>query len=205
MEENNSKKILLTVLGVAILVVAVVGISFALFSMDKSTNANTIASGSITMSFSESTNGISITDALPMDEATALSTTDANSYFDFSVSTTAKVNDNDNNSVAVPYVITVEKTKGDLNDDQIGINLQEKSGDTWVNRVSGDTRIGALTAYNGSTTVKELLNVSSNTGTNTVKTDTYRLRIWLDKGQEASSDANSSKSYSLRVNVYANA
>lgn len=202
MEENNSKKILLTVLGVAILVVAVVGISFALFSMDKSTNANTIASGSITMSFSESTNGISITDALPMDEATALSTTDANSYFDFSVSTTATTKSDD--GLKIPYVITVEKTKGDLNDSQIGINLQEKSGDTWVNRVSGDTTIGALTAYNGSTTVRELLKVD-NVGTTTVKTDTYRLRIWLDKNQEANVDKNISQSYSLRVNVYANA
>ena len=35
MKENNSKQVLLSVLGVAILVVAVVGVSFAAFSYSK--------------------------------------------------------------------------------------------------------------------------------------------------------------------------
>lgn len=194
MEENNSKKILLTVLGVAILVVAVVGISFALFTMSGETKANTITSGSITMSFSEVTNGISITDALPMDEATAL-TTYTDKYFEFSVSTTA-------NNLNVPYTVTVEKTKGDLTDDQIGINLQEKSGNDWVNKVTNNTKVSGLTAYNGSATAKQLLKVDSNTGTTAGKTDTYRLRIWIDKAQDYS--AVQGKSYSLRVDVYGN-
>ncbi len=194
MEENNSKKILLTVLGVAILVVAVVGISFALFTMSGETKANTITSGSITMSFSEVTNGISITDALPMDEATAL-TTYADTYFEFSVSTTA-------NNLNVPYTVTVEKTKGDLTDDQIGINLQEKSGNDWVNKVTNNTKVSGLTAYNDSATAKQLLKVDSNTGTTAGKTDTYRLRIWIDKAQDYS--AVQGKSYSLRVDVYGN-
>ena len=73
MDDNNSKKILLTVLGVAILIVAVVGISFALFtSNDQITGENTIKSGTVTMSFSEKTNGIALSNALPMSEADAL-------------------------------------------------------------------------------------------------------------------------------------
>ena len=52
MEENNSKKVLLSVLGVAILVVAVVGVSFAAFSFaNTSDKANQIQVGTITMSF----------------------------------------------------------------------------------------------------------------------------------------------------------
>ena len=190
MEENNSKKILLTVLGVAILVVAVVGISFALFTMNGETKANTITSGSITMSFSEVTNGISVTNALPMDETTALETYKDSKYFEFSVSTTA-------NNLNVPYTVTVTKTNGDLTDEQIGINLQEKSGTDWVNKVT-NTKVSGLTAY-GSAGAKTLLNVDSNTGTTGGKTDTYRLRIWIDKGQDYS--AVQGKSYSLRVDV----
>ena len=40
MEENGSKKVLLSVLGVAILVVAVVGVSFAFFTYSKEGEKN---------------------------------------------------------------------------------------------------------------------------------------------------------------------
>ena len=42
MKENNQKKVLLSVLGVAILVVAVIGISFAAYSTVFTSNANTV-------------------------------------------------------------------------------------------------------------------------------------------------------------------
>ena len=51
MEESGSKKVLLSVLGVAILVVAVVGISFAAFSFTNTSDENSIQTGTITMSY----------------------------------------------------------------------------------------------------------------------------------------------------------
>jgi len=61
MEENNSRKVLLSVLGVAILLVAVVGISFAAYTFtDQSDEANTINTGTITMSYTEPENGIKL-------------------------------------------------------------------------------------------------------------------------------------------------
>ena len=70
MNENNSnssKQILISILGVAILIVAVVGISFAAFTYAKTgTTTNTITTGTITMSYTEPTNGINLTDALPI-------------------------------------------------------------------------------------------------------------------------------------------
>ena len=53
-EDNNSKQVLLSVLGVAILVVAVVGVSFAAFTFSQTgQKVNTISTGTITMSYSE--------------------------------------------------------------------------------------------------------------------------------------------------------
>ena len=49
MKENNQKKVLLSVLGVAILVVAVVGISFAIYSTSFETGANSISTGTVTV------------------------------------------------------------------------------------------------------------------------------------------------------------
>lgn len=81
MEENNSKKVLLSVLGVAILVVAVVGVSFAAFSFANTPSANnSITTGTITMSFSEETAGISITNADPVADETAKVDKTANHY-----------------------------------------------------------------------------------------------------------------------------
>ena len=95
-ENNNSKQILLSVLGVAILVVAVVGVSFAAFSYSKTgEKVNTITTGSIVMSYNETTNGINLVDALPISDAQGMAlsgnTAGHEEYFDFNVSATILV------------------------------------------------------------------------------------------------------------------
>ena len=70
-KDNSSKQILLSVLWVAILVVAVVGVSFAAFTFTGTgTKENRISTGTISMTYSEDTNGIFITNALPTDVPT---------------------------------------------------------------------------------------------------------------------------------------
>ena len=54
MNENSSKQVLLSVLGIAVLVVAVVGVSFAFFTYSKSgTMNNQLTTGSIFFNFSD--------------------------------------------------------------------------------------------------------------------------------------------------------
>lgn len=189
MEDNNSKKILLTVLGVAILIVAVVGISFALFTSEKITGENSIKSGTVTMSFSEKTNGIALSNALPMSEADALQKlNNVGEYFDFDVVTkTSK------EGTVIPYKVSVAKISGDLNDNQIAINLQKlEEGGNYTSVISGkkvsDFADGVI------------VNATNNAGTATGKIDSYRLRIWIARDQDAST-INSNSKYSLRVNV----
>ena len=79
---GSSRQILLSVLGIAILLIAVVGISFAAFNYTKAgTRENTIKTGTVTMSYDEATNGINISNAVPMNEATALATYTGNSAY----------------------------------------------------------------------------------------------------------------------------
>ena len=190
MEDNSSKKILLTVLGVAILVVAVVGISFALFtSNDNVTVENTIKSGTVTMSFSEKTNGITLSNALPMSEADALQQlTKDGDYFDFDVVTkTSK------EGTVIPYKVSVAKISGDLADDQIAINLQKLGTDGEYTSIVSGKKVSEMA--NG-----VIVDAADNAGTAAGKTDSYRLRIWIAGDQNASAIASDSK-YSLRVNV----
>lgn len=52
--ENNSKQALLSIVGIAILVIAVVGVSFAFFTYSKEGGAdNVITTGSIVFSYNE--------------------------------------------------------------------------------------------------------------------------------------------------------
>lgn len=190
MEDNNSKKILLTVLGVAILIVAVVGISFALFtSNDQITGENTIKSGTVTMSFSEKTNGITLSNALPMSEADALQQlTKDGDYFDFDVVTkTSK------EGTVIPYKVSVAKISGDLNDNQIAINLQKLGTDGNYTSIITNKKVSDYADG-------VIVDAADNAGTAAGKTDSYRLRIWIASDQDASA-INANSKYSLRVNV----
>src|SRR5574344_1598198 len=87
MEKQETKNVLISVLGVAILIVAVVGISYAAFTFSQNGNSdNTVTTGTISMSYTESdTNVISIDNAMPTSDNAGKELTDK---FDFSVSST---------------------------------------------------------------------------------------------------------------------
>ena len=63
---NSSKQILLSVIGVAILVVAIVGVSFAFFNYTRTGSPNTIRTG--TISFNTTNSVINISNLFPMDK-----------------------------------------------------------------------------------------------------------------------------------------
>lgn len=85
MENNNStKQVLFSVLGVAILVVAVVGVSFAFFTYTgQGTQENSIQTGTLTFNYKEPENGITIENALPMSDEEGKASADTD--FEFTV------------------------------------------------------------------------------------------------------------------------
>ena len=193
---NSSKQILLSVLGVAILVVAVVGISFAAFSFTKAgTVANTITTGTITMSYSEPTNGINITNALPVTDTAGKALKGTNNTFDFSVSATVS------GSTTINYAVTA--VKGDdctIADSGVKVYLTDQK-DT---QILAPTKVSALpkTQANnnaGAPTDQFILK----TGTYAASTtDSYRLRMWVADDYAAPSTPQKCV---LKVNVYGKA
>ena len=65
---KQSKQVLLSVIGVAILVVAVVGVSFAFFNYTRTGDENRVATGTIYFNHTESAQRISISNFFPTDE-----------------------------------------------------------------------------------------------------------------------------------------
>lgn len=212
MEENNSKKVLLSVLGVAILVVAVVGVSFAAFSYaNTSDKANQINVGTITMSYSEAEAGISITDAKPTADATAKEDKTSGHYFDFTVTRKTDA------TVKVPYEISVipgaagsEETL--LPTKNVKVYLTKVNGESETPVVAPTTLDNIITDSNRSTldthTTKYVLyTVEDATGdVYTGAAETYRLRMWIDVNTQfapnGSGDTlNSTLKYSYRLTV----
>lgn len=174
--DDNSKQVLLSVLGVAILVVAVVGVSFAAFSFSKTGQVtNTITTGTISMSYSEPQNGITLTNALPMDDKTGKALEGENNTFDFTVTATIK----GSGKTTINYAITAVTTPAtNLNDDYVKVYLTDMN--------SSDSQILAPTV------VSSLNKTSSDesgapdgqyileSGTfDATTTNSYRLRMWV--------------------------
>lgn len=197
MKGNNSKQVLLSVLGVAILVVAVVGVSFAAFSYSKTgEKVNTITTGTITMSYSETTNGINLTNAYPMIDEIGMHLNDENQYFDFTINASLGGN------VIINYVITATKeSDSTLPDNAVKVYLTNVVSGS-ESQVLAPTKISSLqvTSSNdvGAPDGQFLL---LNSSFNKTETRSYRLRMWVDSVYVL---PNISQTYKLRVNVYGN-
>ena len=107
---DKKKQLLLSIGLVLILVLMIVGISYAAFKFTGlGKKPNTITTGAITMEYTETTNTISMTGALPTTDATGKVRLTAGEYFDFTIKSNIQGNANINWEIAAED-ITVEKT-----------------------------------------------------------------------------------------------
>ena len=83
--ENNSKQAVLSIVGIAVLVIAVVGVSFAFFTYSKTgTTNNVITTGSIAFEFTAAENGLSLTNQFPRSDEEGIT----NKQFSFAITGT---------------------------------------------------------------------------------------------------------------------
>ena len=198
MKDNNSKHVLLSVLGVAILVVAVVGVSFAAFSYSKTgEKVNTITTGTITMSYSETTNGINLTNALPMSDAVGKALNEENQYFDFTVSATISGN------TTINYAVTATKELDSTIPDtgvKVYLTNMDEEADS---QILAPTKVSALqkTTSDVSGAPNDQYKLTSDTFSAS-SSHAYRLRMWVADDYRVSGDT---QTFKLRVNVYGTA
>lgn len=68
-KEKDKNKIILSAVSLLVLVVVVIGVSYAAFSFAQTgSKENVIKTGTITMTYNEGSNQISINNALPMED-----------------------------------------------------------------------------------------------------------------------------------------
>ncbi len=217
MRDNSSKQILLSILGVAILIVAVIGVSFAVFTYQLAgQKENTITTGTITMNYTEGAKGISITNAMPVSDAVGktFTATDVKSsgeigstgagLFDFSVSATIS------GTVSIKYdVIAVKQSTSTLDEKYAKLYLQKSAvaGYTTTTDAKTPTVFSSLGAISTATTTAGKAAGSSAkvlySGTfSATKTDYFRLRMWVDQSYNIT---GTSKTFAVKINVYGEA
>ena len=200
-DRKNSKTKTLIIVAILILIFSVIGVSYAaIFYSKTGEKVNTVSTGTMMMSYSENTNGISLTNAYPMTDEVGMALNQDRQYFDFTVSATT------GGQSIINYMITATKeADSTLPDNAIKVYLTNTDNSSEV-EVLEPTVVSNLTKTTGneasSVPSGEFLLASeivSSTNTNTSVTHNYCLRMWVDQDF---SDLNASGSYRLRVNVY---
>ena len=196
---KRRKKEYISILAVLVLIVTIVGISYAAFTYTGTGKTlNTITTGAISMSYEESSNVISMDKALPTTDATGKKQLKAGEYFDFTVAGNIVGGETINWEIAAEDVTTATKK---IDGSYIKLYL------TSINSSGVETEVMAPTTY------KNLTEVNNDTGrpanqmslatgtTDTSFSTKYRLRMYVDENYNPQGDGGD-LSFSVKVNVY---
>lgn len=208
MNENSSKQVLLSVLGIAVLVVAVVGVSFAFFTYSKTGEKNnTLTTGNIFFNFTEG-NAIKLTNEFPRTDTSGEALTEAQNG-----ALTFHVVGYDSSEKGIEYTVyalegDAEADKTRFKDSEIKLNLKApatvvKNNFATSNVVGTD---GSLA--NGVVLATGKITAKSSA---TQQDDEYTLRMWISDAVsigEAASDSYTTEKYakmyySLKLKVVA--
>ena len=196
---DKKKQLLLSIGLVLILVLMIVGISYAAFKfVGAGKKLNTITTGAITMEYTESINTISMTGALPTTDATGKVRLTAGEYFDFTIKSNIQGNANINWEIAAEDITASAKK---MNGKNIKLYL------TKLDSTGAETQVMAPKVYNATTSANTKTGrpsgvMSLATGTMSAsETTNYRLRMYVDEDYNPQGDGGG-LSFSVKINAY---
>ena len=196
---KNKKKDLVLILIVFILLITIVGISYAAFNyVGTGQKLNTITTGAISMNYIESSNVISMNNALPTTDTTGKKRLNTGEYFDFTVKSSIKGNTDINYEIAAK-----EENGNTFSGKNIKFYLTKVNSDgTEEEAMPPKTYSEDITSnvYTGRPADMMSLFVGNlnQQGDTTIN---YRLRLWVDENYNPQND-NGGLVYKVKVNVY---
>ncbi len=195
---KKKKELIISIAAVIVLVLAIVGVSFAAFNYSRTgEKVNTITSGAISMQYTETDNVIQIDKALPTTDATGTVRLKEGEYFDFSVSGTIQGTANINWEIAAEDITTAERK---IDGSNIKLYLTEVND-------SQETEVMAPKVYSEEASANDYTGRSAGqmslyaTTTNTSFTKNYRLRMYVDENYNPQDDGGDLV-FTIRINVY---
>ena len=188
---KNKKSILILGL-ILLMVIAIVGVSYAAYTYTGlGQRVNTITTGSITMTYTETENVINLSGALPTTDKTGKTLSD---YFEFTVSS------NITGDININYEISAKKESGTLEDRYIKLYLTRVTA-------SGEEELMTPETYNEEVSSNSYTGRPANemslytSSMNSSESNTYRLRMYVDESYNPQGDGGG-KTFSVRINVY---
>ena len=187
----RKKKASIIIIFVLIVISILLVGSYALYNTSLLTGNNSLSTGKVKMSYSES-NEIELNNVVPTSDKKGTSSTD---YFEFKVNTYIKTN----KKMTMNYNIVLEP----LDVDSSYIKFSDSDIKVYLTKVVNNTE----TLVMGPITIDELnqyvLKSQEETfnRNDTERSTTYRLRAWLDYNFDASKINEKTYSYKFRVNV----
>lgn len=193
MENNNNKKtLILSIVGILVLVIAVVGVSFAMYSFTGTgTKDNVITTGTVSMNFTDGANNFTVSNKYPMSDAKGVAQTDAKADFGVTASWgTAAMN--------IKYDLAVSDiTPGaTLTEDYVKIALLDGDGKVVVGTTKGDTKltagvtIGSLKATAAPNGLLTAYGLTGGTLTTSGQTDNYTVLAYVADNYDLPTDAD---------------
>ena len=181
---NSSKQILLSVIGVAILVVAVVGVSFAFFNYTRTGAANTVRTG--TISFNTSNSVINITNIFPIAKGDVA--TDATNVGTGTVTITGSTN----YSNGIDFTVTAEDVSSNIGTTSgklpisIAVSTTDLSGVKAFGSNSGTMTVNSY--EDGATITSGSVLTSGRIPANASINGTITIKAYIDEAGVAISD-----------------
>ena len=196
---NNKKQLILSIGLVLVLVLMIVGISYAAFQFaGPGSKVNSITTGAITMKYTESTNVINMTGALPTTDDTGKVRLTEGEYFDFTLEGTIQGTENINWEIAAEDVTTSSKKIDGKYIKLYLTSLDDNGNETEVMEPAVYTTESAENTYTGRPTGMMSLTKGS---TSTSFSTKYRLRMYVDESYNPQDDGGD-LSFSIRINAY---
>ena len=198
MKKDKIKNIL-TIGVTLVLLITVIGISYAAFNYSGAgQKLNTITTGAISMNYIESSNVISMSNALPTTDATGKKRLNTGEYFDFTVKSSIKGNTDINYEIAAK-----EESGNTFSGENIKFYLTKVNSDGTEEEAmppkiySEDTTSNVYTGRPADMMSLFVGNLNKQ-GDTEIK---YRLRLWVDESYNPQND-NGGLIYKVKVNVY---
>ena len=180
-EKKDVRQILLSSLAILILIIAVIGISYA------------ITTGKISFSYTESeTNNIKIENALPISDEQGKKLNGNTEVFDFTVSNDSTIN--------VKYDVIVTPYKNDMDDKYIKVYLTDQND---VALKPYDSEVPTYNTLNDDKEEKNSKILYSSELTNVKKNEKLRLRVWVSDKFDNKNTPTQSYIFAFKVNVRA--
>ena len=196
----KKKENIIIIVLLIVMVIAVIGVSWAAFNYSATgTKLNSITTGSITMTYEETDNTISLNAALPTTDKTGTVRLNPGEYFDFTVSSKIVGDININYEISAKDVTDSSARKIDGSNIKLYLTKVNSDG-TEEGLMVPETynEEGSENTYTGRPVNEMSLYTSS---MNSSESNNYRLRMYVTEEYNPQGDGGN-LSFSVQINVY---